>query len=247
MVGPAFEEQLGPAYAHDVGHGAYGQAFAFQHGALLYVQLHKARETVLAAVGFGQCFGARAQALQGLTQGVALAVAGGQHVGAELAGHGTAAHAGNAVVAGFLAEKVYDFERVLQRDVGVVQCVSDFEPSQHAQDAVKASAGIHGVGMRARGQGLELVAPARAAANQVAGGIQAYLQAGGFKGSAQPGASGGVLGAEGAARPGHIGPGEGGQVFEAAPQACTVNGRELRAFGSIHGLIFACVSPQENI
>jgi hypothetical protein len=65
--------------------------------------------------------------------------------------------------------------------VCILQGMGHFQAGQHAQDAVKAPAGIHRVGVRTRGQGLQIIAPAGAAADQVAGSIQAHLQAGASK------------------------------------------------------------------
>ena len=48
-----------------------------------------------------------------MRQRLAVGVAGGQHVGAELAAQGAAADAGDAVVAGFFRQKIDDLERVL--------------------------------------------------------------------------------------------------------------------------------------
>ena len=78
----------------------------------------------------------------------------------------------------FLGEEIDDLQIVVQSDVRSFKRPRDFERRDHAGDAVEPAAIGHGVGMRAEHDGAEAGFCAGAAADQVAGGIDAGLQPG---------------------------------------------------------------------
>jgi hypothetical protein len=213
VVGLAAHGEAHAADAHDVRHHADGQAALLQHRALLYVQFHKGGRAAGAAQRAVQCLGPRADAAHAFGQGFALRVAGGQHGGVQLARQRAAAYAGDAVVAGFFGQEVDHLERVLQGNAVFVQAVRDLDAGQHADDAVEAPAHHHGVAVRSGGDGgaLHRAWGSRQAAHQVAAFIQMDLHARSLELPAQPGAGLVEFRGEGAARPRHVGQGEGGQ------------------------------------
>ncbi|KAI1693725.1 hypothetical protein Ddc_22561 [Ditylenchus destructor] len=154
VVGLAFDHDLHAADTDDVGDHADGQLAAFQHGALFDVQFDECGGAVGAAQGGVERGRVAADAGDALGQRFAVGVAGGQHVGAELAAERAAADARNSVVAGLFGQEVDDLEVVLQFDALFLQGVGDFDAGQHADDAVEAAAAGHGVAMRAGGDGL---------------------------------------------------------------------------------------------
>ncbi|KEH12681.1 hypothetical protein GY15_18765 [Delftia sp. 670] len=229
VVGLAVHGEAHAAYAHDVRHHANGQAALLQHRALLYVQLHEGGRAAGAAQRAVQRLGPRADAPHAFGQGFALRVAGGQHGGVQLARQRAAAYAGDAVVAGLLGQEVDHLERVLQGDAVFMQAVRHLDAGQHADDAVEAPAHHHSVAVRAGGDGGAFCAArsglgSRQAADQIAAFIQMHLHARGRELGAQPGAGLVELGREGAAGPGPVGQGEGGQGLDTAPKALGIDG-----------------------
>ncbi|KAG0734081.1 hypothetical protein G6F23_012726 [Rhizopus arrhizus] len=189
MIGLAFHHDQHAADAYDVGDHADRQAAAFQDGALFDMQFDKRRGVARAAQGGMKRRRVAADAGNALGQRLAVGVAGGQHVGRQLARERAAAHARDAVVAGFFGQEVDDFERMRQFDAVFLHRVRDFDAGQDADDAVETAAGHDGVAMRAGGNRLAgRVAPG-AGADQVAARVQAGGQAGGFEFAVQPGAS----------------------------------------------------------
>lgn len=134
----------------------------------------------------GQRVGVAADAGDALRQRLAVGVARGQHVGAELAAQGAAADARDAVVAGFFRQEVDDLERVLQLDAVFPHGVGDLDAGQHADDAVEAAAAHDGVAVRAGGDGLAVRVAAGAGADEVAAGVQTGGQTRGLEFTAQP-------------------------------------------------------------
>ncbi len=147
-----------------------------EHGALLDVQLEKGRDVVAQRGAEPGRVAARLGDAGGKAAAVDLAR---QHFGGEPAGHAAAADAGDAEGRDLLGEEIDDLEVVVEGNVPVAQGAGDFEGGGDAGDAVEAAAIGHGIGMRAEHDGARGQACDRAAADEVAGGVDVRFEPGG--------------------------------------------------------------------
>src|SRR5690554_571598 len=92
---------------------------------------------------------------------------------------------------------------MVELDTGLMQCMSDFDAGQNADDSIEAPAVYHGIAVRA-GYERWRRATARATPHQIAGGVEAHLQTRIRHASRQPFARLRVQRREGTAGPGAL-------------------------------------------